>query len=389
MAEPIDVAERRRARVREFYGAGPASRYEEVWQLNEVWAPEAEHYVATIGDLLAGAANWLDVGCGTGYFLSCFPDVDRAGIDLSPAMLERARAQNPSARELREGDISIDVPEWHGRWELVTSTGQAWGYLSTMDEIEQAAHNMAGWTAVGGTLMIQPPDLTDLSGHRLEYDFSGEPKAVGTAVITGAIWSYQDEQHYHQNQIWPSLDQWVGWLAHDFEHIEIFNWPHDPPPPYLPAPRRVLVARNRLAERSAARATIVAEPLPDPDPTPAAPDDAGPVVDDAAWASLKAHAEREQVRADAERARAERAEATATRLAAELAAANAIPAAAAEPAPAVTQPTDAGVGALAAEHPTSLYDLPLSTLVERYAPWRPRFWRGAKRRVDRLRSSSS
>jgi len=399
MLDPSDRTERRRQQVRELYDARHADRYEETWQLSDVWSRESVHYVRSIGEHLRAGSRWLDVGCGTGYFLSQFPDVERAGVDLSPAMLARARANNPGDVELREGDIAVDIEDWHGQWDLVTSTGQAWGYLSSMEEIEQAASNMAGWTREGGVLLVQPADLTDLTGHRLDYDFSGETPPPNTTVVTGAIWTYYEDGDIHWNQIWPSLDQWVGWLAHDFEQIEILNWPHEPPPPYLSYPRRVLVASGKRAARSDQRATIVFEPLPDP--VAPAPDpaetaelarleaeqlatearleaerlatetrleaeraqverDAAIATNDAAWRSLQQHADRMQVRA-------EHAEAALASVEADRA-----------PSP-VAAPPAAPSG--------RLVDLPLSTLVERYAPWRPRFWRGVARRINRLRSS--
>ncbi|MHC5820258.1 MAG: methyltransferase domain-containing protein [Nostoc sp.] len=41
-------------------------------------------------------AKWLEVACGTGYFLSCFPEIERAGLDISPAMLKVAKQANPA-----------------------------------------------------------------------------------------------------------------------------------------------------------------------------------------------------------------------------------------------------------------------------------------------------
>jgi hypothetical protein len=77
-----------------------------------------------------------------------------------------------------------------------------------------------------------------------------------------------------------------------------------------------------------------------------------------------------------------RAEAEVARLRAELEAqgARAVPAATVPPAPAAAPAPDP----VRAE-PASLYDLPLSTLVARYAPWRPRLWRGVRRRIARVR----
>src|SRR5204862_5470678 len=83
---------------------------------------KTEFEVGWLRRLLHEGWRWLDVACGTGYFLSRFPEVPRAGLDLSPAMLERARAANPDAIELRQGDFTDDFPDWAGAgaWDLVT-----------------------------------------------------------------------------------------------------------------------------------------------------------------------------------------------------------------------------------------------------------------------------
>jgi len=380
MTEVVGRSEQRRDAVRTMYGPAQAARYEETWQLSDVWRGESENHVTTIAGLLSEGDRWLDVGCGTGYFLSRFPGVSRAGIDLSPAMLDRARAHNPDALLFRVGDIAVDVPEWHGAWDLVTSTGQAWGYLPSMEDIEQAARNMVAWTAPGGTLLIQPSDIVDVTGHRIDYDFSGEPPVAGAVRVTGVLWSWFEHDAAHTDMLFPSLDVWVNWLVHDFEKVEIFHWPHDPPPPHLPIAPRVIVASGKWPQRSPTRAIVIAEPLPAPvapEPDPA---------EQAELARLEAERRAEEARIERERNEAiaandaawELLQAQADRMQAR-----------AETAEAAVAWLESG----RAERPDPtlpsgrLVDLPLSTLVARYAPWRPRFWRGVARRINRLRSS--
>src|SRR5690606_1984893 len=129
---------------------------EDLWQHHELWEAETRNYLATLSEHIGPDTRWLDVGCGTGWFLSQFPGPERGGLDLSPSMLERARANNPDAAFFREGDIRDDVPEWHDRFTFVSSTGQAWGYVDSMRDVERAAHNMARWTAPDGVLFVQP-----------------------------------------------------------------------------------------------------------------------------------------------------------------------------------------------------------------------------------------
>lgn len=381
MPDPTTPDQRQRQSIRELYGPSYATRYEALWEENDLWKPETEHHVRTIASLLERLdddVRWLDAGCGTGYFLSRFPEVARAGFDLSPAMLEQARANNPDALFLREQDLCVDVPEWHGAWDLVTCTGQPWSYLATMAELERACDNLAGYTAPDGICMLQPGDLADLNGCRLDYDFSGDPRPPGTTAITGTIWSHWEaEGVHHEHMIWPSLDVWVHWFSKHFRHVEVLHWPHDPPHPILHVPRRVIVATQKRTEGDTERATVAYDPpqimrnpphvavLPDPAPPaeapPAAPEatptdpEATPVVEDARGAEPVA----------AEPVAAEQVAPTG------------------EPAAPTSSPsaTDDSVGA-----PTRLYDQPLSYLVPRLNPLDARFWRRVARRARAARA---
>jgi predicted TPR repeat methyltransferase len=75
-------------------------------------------------DGLGDGARVLDVGCGLGALKDLFDrrgwTIDYTGVDISPAMIERARARHPDARfEVR--DILRDPPA--GRFDFVLSSG--------------------------------------------------------------------------------------------------------------------------------------------------------------------------------------------------------------------------------------------------------------------------
>ena len=55
-------------------------------------------------DRIGPSARWLDLACGTGYFLAQFPNINRTGLDLSPGMLGYARKNNPDV-PLVQGDF--------------------------------------------------------------------------------------------------------------------------------------------------------------------------------------------------------------------------------------------------------------------------------------------
>lgn len=345
--------------ARALYGPAYAARYEELWQRHDLWQAEAGHYVRSLGELIEPDTKWLDVGCGTGWFLSQFPGIERGGLDLSPSMLEKARANNPDAAFFREGDIRVDVPEWHDRFDLVSSTGQAWGYVDSIRDVEKAAENMARWTAPDGVLYVQPPDLFDLVGHQLTYDFSTDTPPDNTVRITGAIWSYYDEAGEHQDQVWPSLDVWVKWLSRWFRLVEVHTWPHEPAE-ILHGPRRLVLARHKRAEGDDEPAEIVVHPAP---------------VDERAAASASASADVAEQSAPVSADHGAGAEQHVVEAA---------------PAPEPEQPqVDSDQPAAVVPGPgerlpdRSLVDQPLSYLLSRVRPVDPRFWRSQARRVRR------
>ena len=87
----------RRDEIIAVYDDDYARSYEEKFLLSPETRADSEHELQLLRGFLASGVNWLDVACGTGYFLSHFPEVERAGCDLSPAMLRRARQANPAS----------------------------------------------------------------------------------------------------------------------------------------------------------------------------------------------------------------------------------------------------------------------------------------------------
>jgi SAM-dependent methyltransferase len=354
-------------KVQELYGERYAEQYEQLWQHNPVWAPEAAHYVQSLGEQIREGTRWLDVGCGTGWFLSQFPGVERGGIDLSPAMLAQARKNNPDALFLRQGDIRDDVPEWHDAWDLVSSTGQAWCYVDTMADIQRIAENMARWTAPNGVCMVGAADIFDIAGLVIPMHMPHEPPVTGSARITAAVWNFYDEAGVHEHMIWPSIDVWLGWLAPHFNRIDVVIWPHDPPYPYLHGGRRLVLASRKRRPGDDAPAEIVVHPAPetvgseepgDTEPQPTVTEMPAPVP---VPASSPPAPEPEP-----------------------------------QPDPEPEPATDAGVPELSPpDHAEpglppgrlpgrGIYDQPLSYLVSRARPWDPAFWRSARRRARRI-----
>jgi SAM-dependent methyltransferase len=346
--------------VQALYGGAYAQRYNDIWQHSDRWAAEAEHHLRSLRDLVRPEVRWLDAGCGTGWNLSNFPGVARAGIDLSPGMIEQATAANPDALFIRQGDLRDDIEEWRDGWDLVTCTGQPWSYVDTMGEIEAILTNLARWTAPDGTCFLPMGDLTDLTGHELPLLLPDDPRPDDAPVVDGVIWSLWEHDRHHRSMIWPSVGWCIDVLARHFARIEIVRWPHDPP--WLPVARRVLVCTDKRADGDQRPLVVVEHPIP---PTDAAPAETAP---DDVTAAEPGHA-------------GDPAAADAVDVPETAAAVDVI-----EPAPATAAAEAAAVDPAVlppGRLPGGVLDQPLSYLLGRARPWTPAFWRSVRRRVRR------
>jgi SAM-dependent methyltransferase len=105
----------------------------------------------------------LDVGCGTGK--SFLPMLARGyevtGCDISPAMVERARASSAGFAEVLVADAR-DLPVL-GRFDLVTSLDDALNYVLSDEELGMTFAGIARNLRPGGIFVF---DLTSLVSYR-------------------------------------------------------------------------------------------------------------------------------------------------------------------------------------------------------------------------------
>src|SRR5437870_2892006 len=108
-----------RDEIVQLYDDAYAATYEEEFLLSPLARSDTLHELELLRGFLRPGVSWLDVACGTGYFLRHFPRTERTGFDLSPAMLRVAREGNPDI-VLLERDFREPVPAWRNRWGLVS-----------------------------------------------------------------------------------------------------------------------------------------------------------------------------------------------------------------------------------------------------------------------------
>lgn len=244
------------------YGDQYASLYDDMWWDHEHWKPVAEFYQQVIGDALQSSKNWLDVGCGTGYFLSKFPDVKRSGLDRSDSMLARAKHVNPSAEFYQQSMIDKNA-ELEGKFDLVTCTGQPFCYLPTMQDVETSIARLAEWTAKDGKCILAPLDIVDVWQTEYPYglyDLSGMPLTTHGVEILGIIWTNREHDGSYYYQLGPHLDQLVRWFAVHFRKVEIVVRPESAPDTSK-VMRRMIVASEKREAGDNSPVTVISPPV--------------------------------------------------------------------------------------------------------------------------------
>jgi SAM-dependent methyltransferase len=232
--------------IARLYDEGYAAAYDEKFLLSPPAKPESDHELELLRGFLTAGVRWLDVACGTGYFLRHFPQIERAGLDLSPAMLRLARAANPGVllieRDFREPDAS-----WVDQWGLVSCMWYAYGLVDTVPDILRLIENMAAWTAPDGACFMPLCDPRMMTGVNLPCEVSAP--VPGRVMITGIVWSYieDDGRKVHSHMIAPNVEFMVEQFERYFEDVSIHRYPTSSPE--LPG-RPALVARRKRTRRS-------------------------------------------------------------------------------------------------------------------------------------------
>lgn len=205
--------------VLSIYDERYAATYDGGFLLGE-WYREATAYeLSLLREWLQPGDRWLDVACGTGFHLGQFPEIDRCGLDLSPAMLAHARRANPGVPFV-EGDYCQPRDEWRDRWDLVTSMWWAYCYAGSVRRIEALIRNLADWTSPRGTCFFPIVDPEVLCRTTIGRDQGG-------TTITAVIWEWTDARcgTRHENLIAPHVDHLLDHFRARFDLVHVLDYP--------------------------------------------------------------------------------------------------------------------------------------------------------------------
>jgi SAM-dependent methyltransferase len=192
---------------------------------SELNAPDTAYELELLQTLLESAACWLDVACGTGYFLRRFPHVKRTGIDLSPAMLDIARASTPGA-EFIEQNYLDERAEWVDAFDLVSCMWYAYCLVESVTELHRLIRNLAAWTGPNGTCFLPLADPSLITGLPLQYRLQSGGNA-GEVTLTGIIWNYSEDDgtKVHADLIAPQVEVMVERFERHFDKVTLVRYP--------------------------------------------------------------------------------------------------------------------------------------------------------------------
>jgi SAM-dependent methyltransferase len=208
--------------VRNLFDDEYAAAYDQNYLLGENFRECTELELSIVKQLLVGGQSWLDVACGTGYFLSRLPDVERAGLDLSPAMLGVARRANPGVL-FYEHDFRDEFGDLRDRWDLVSCMWYAYCYAESMDEIHRVIRNLASWTSPCGACFLPVCDPEAVCKIDILY-----PRAAhGDLRISGVIWTWTDmpSGKYHRDLLAPRTEYLLEMFREFFNDVAVVTYP--------------------------------------------------------------------------------------------------------------------------------------------------------------------
>lgn len=220
------------AESNKIYDKQYAADYESRFLLSPYSKLSADFEKSILSNLIRSETRWLDVGCGTGYFLSLFPEIKRFGIDASKDMLEVARLKNPDVRFI-QGDFRDILPKLNEKWDLISCMWTPYNYLDSMWEFDRFVQNLVNIVDVEGSLFIPVVDLEDLRPHTvLPYEMPTDVDGYkGTVFLTSTTWTWVEHENgkEHKHLIAPQIDYFISLLNGYFETIEVVRYPEYKP----------------------------------------------------------------------------------------------------------------------------------------------------------------
>ena len=148
----------------------------------------------------------LDAGCGTGTHYSLLAKhFEVTGLDISNAMLARARAKNPTGKFL-PADLRDKETFTAGQFDFIVSMYEASFYTQEIDKI---LSNYNHWLKPGGGLLLVTIDPDKLTRERVQDKLDLSHKGTDKRGTTG----------FFKTGWWQKADAERGFFYHEMIHF--------------------------------------------------------------------------------------------------------------------------------------------------------------------------
>jgi SAM-dependent methyltransferase len=246
--------------ILETYDAAYAARYDETFLAGVEFPGKTAVEIDVLRELLAEkpATRWLDIACGTGFYLEKFPSTTRTGLDISPAMLEVARRRNP--------DVSLILGNYRdrsllpaGQWDVVSSMWWAYAFAESLGQIETLLDNIHYWLAEDGVCFMpicSPSHNCYSDPSRVPYVASENVRPYGgRLLVTAVTWSWiETDGKRHDNLLAPQPEYMLELFSRRFRSVVIAEYMDG-------AHRAILAGKNeRQFDRVFAAVTALKNP---------------------------------------------------------------------------------------------------------------------------------
>lgn len=177
----------------------------------------------------------LDVACGTGKsFMEMLPrGWQVTACDISPAMLERARAKAGDAVDLTVANM-LALPEF-GEFDLVWALDDAVNYLLSPQELERALTGMAANLAPTGLLLFDvnalqayrtffaETEVVEREGRRLVWHGLASPDVPPGSICESRLEIDSGESLIHQQRHFPEAEVVAALSKAGLECLDVYG----------------------------------------------------------------------------------------------------------------------------------------------------------------------
>jgi ubiquinone/menaquinone biosynthesis C-methylase UbiE len=181
------------------------------WHWQEFWIRNELPLVLPIIREENGVRGTLDVGCGTGTYLTALNDGDLTGIDPSKEMLVQARRKVPHEVPLLRGRSS-DLPFCDAQFRVCLSTRS----LCHESNLSKAAQEIARVAAPGAAWVISevhpehkyPRTRIPLKGDDIHIEtFKRSHEEIARVAVSSGAWKVERAREYRWSDLsWAPTD---------------------------------------------------------------------------------------------------------------------------------------------------------------------------------------